>query len=147
MAKPSPKAVAYLLDTNIIFETVRSRPEPRVMAWLDSVASEQLFVSVLTLAEIRKGALTAADVPRRQKLLNWLDDVLPAWFDDRVLGIDAAVAARWATLLATAVPHKLPAIDSLLAATAAHHRLTLVTRNVRDFERIDVALLNPWDGV
>jgi predicted nucleic acid-binding protein len=139
-----PQATRYLLDTNVLSEAVRSRPDPQVMAWLDSLDAEQLFVSVLTLAEIRKGALMA-DEARREKLMHWLSDALPLWFEDRVLVVGTEVGAQWATMLAQAAYQKLPAIDSLIAATAAYHGLTIATRNVKDFKRMNTAVFNPWD--
>lgn len=135
---------SYLLDTNVVSETVRSMPDAAVMAWLDGLDSHQLYISVLTLGEIRKGALMVKDSRRRAKLLNWLDQVLRGWFADRVLAIDEAVAARWGELLAAA-GRPLPAIDTLLAATAATAGLTLATRNVRDFEGLGVKIVNPWE--
>jgi toxin FitB len=139
-----PQVTRYLLDTNVLSEAVRSRPAPQVMAWLDSLGAEQLFVSVLTLAEIRKGALMA-DEARREKRMRWLSDALPLWFEDRVLVVDTEVGAQWATMLAQAAHQKLPAIDSLIAATAATHGLTIATRNVKDFKRMNTAVFNPWD--
>jgi hypothetical protein len=135
----------YLLDTNVISETVRAVPDPRVMRWLDSLEPEQLHVSVLSLGEIRKGALAVADKRRRDKLLAWLHNKLPEWFESRVLPVDAGVSERWADLMAKART-PLPAIDSLLAATAAHAGLVVATRNVRDFERLDVKVFNPWES-
>jgi predicted nucleic acid-binding protein len=135
----------YLLDTNVISETVRAAPDPRVMRWLDTLEPEQLYVSVLSLGEIRKGALAVADKRRRDKLLAWLHNKLPEWFENRVLPVDAGVSERWADLMAKAGT-PLPAIDSLLAATAAHAGLVVATRNVRDFERLDVKVFNPWES-
>jgi toxin FitB len=133
----------FLLDTNVISETIRKLPEPAVMDWLDGVDAHQLHVSVLTLGELRKGVLLLADARRRERLSKWMETALPAWFDDRVLPIDAAVAARWAALLAGA-GRPLPAIDSLLAATALHHDLVLVTRNLRDFSFAGLGVHSPW---
>ncbi|WPC67492.1 type II toxin-antitoxin system VapC family toxin [Rhodoferax ferrireducens] len=134
----------YLLDTNVISETVRAAPDPSVMRWLDSLEPEQLYVSVLSLGEIRKGALAVADKRRRDKLLAWLHNKLPEWFENRVLPIDAAVCERWADLMVKAGT-PTPAIDSLLAATAAHVGLVVATRNVRDFVRLEVGVFNPWE--
>jgi hypothetical protein len=134
----------YLLDTNVISETVRIAPAPQVMRWLDGMAPEQLHVSVLSLGEIRKGALMVADKRRRDKLLAWLHNKLPEWFENRVLPVDAGVSERWADLMAKAGT-PVPAIDSLLAATAAHAGLVVATRNVRDFERLGVKVFNPWE--
>ena len=135
----------FLLDTNVVSETVRKLPDAGVMDWLDSVDAHQIHVSVLTLGELHKGVLTLADARRRDRLAQWLATTLPAWFGDRVLTIDTAVATRWAQLLAT-TGRPLPAIDSLLAATALHHDLVVVTRNVRDFVMPGVAVFDPWAG-
>jgi toxin FitB len=139
------RLAGYLLDTNVISETVRARPNAQVMRWLDSLQPEQLHVSVLSLGEIRKGALMLADAKRRAKLLDWLEADLSQWFEARVLPVDEGVCAHWAQLLADA-ERPLPAIDSLLAATASHNRLVLATRNTKDFDLIGVELLNPWDS-
>ncbi len=141
MARPA----GYLLDTNVISETVRARPDANVMRWLDSLQPEQLHVSVLSLGEIRKGALMVADAARRDKLLDWLENDLAQWFESRVLPVDAAVAAQWAALMADA-GQPLPAIDSLLAATAAQADLVMATRNLRDFDRLGVRAVNPWEA-
>ena len=135
----------FLLDTNVISETVRKLPDASVMDWLDSVDAHQLHVSVLCLGELHKGVLTTTDPRRRDRLTQWLTTALPAWFGDRVLVVDSAVALRWAQLLAGA-GRPLPAIDSLLAATALQHDLVLVTRNLRDFEFPGLAAHSPWAG-
>jgi predicted nucleic acid-binding protein len=134
----------YLLDTNVISETVRIAPDAAVMRWLDSLEPEQLHVSVLSLGEIRKGALAVADKRRRDKLLAWLRDTLPQWFENRVLPVDAGVCEHWADLQVKA-RSPVAAIDSLLAATAAHAGLVVATRNVRDFSRLNVKIFNPWE--
>jgi toxin FitB len=139
------RLAGYLLDTNVISETVRVRPNAQVMRWLDTLQPEQLHVSVLSLGEIRKGALMLADAKRRAKLLDWLEADLSQWFEARVLPVDKGVCAHWAQLLADA-ERPLPAIDSLLAATASHNGLVLATRNTKDFDLIGVELLNPWDS-
>jgi predicted nucleic acid-binding protein len=138
------RLTGYLLDTNVISETVRATPDAGVMRWLDSLAPEQLYVSVLSLGEIRKGALAVADPRRRDKLLAWLHDTLPGWFENRALPVDAGVCERWADLMVKAGT-PVAAIDSLLAATAAHAGLIVATRNVRDFARLEVGVFNPWE--
>lgn len=138
------RLTGYLLDTNVISETVRATPDAGVMRWLDSLAPEQLYVSVLSLGEIRKGALAVADARRRDKLLAWLHVTLPEWFENRALPVDASVCERWADLMVKAGT-PVAAIDSLLAATAAHAGLIVATRNVRDFARLEVGVFNPWE--
>jgi predicted nucleic acid-binding protein len=135
--------MSYLLDTNIVSETVRRTPNKAVIAWLDRLPGEALFVSVLTLGEIRKGIETLADRRRREKLRLWLEHELPEWFEGRVLPVDLAVADRWGRLLAE-VGKPVPTIDSLLAATALHHELRLVTRNAGDFKYPGLQVINPF---
>jgi len=135
--------MSYLLDTNIVSETVRRTPNKAVIAWLDRLPGEALFVSVLSLGEIRKGIETLADRKRREKLRLWLEHELPAWFEGRVLPVGLAVADRWGRLLAD-VGRPVPTIDSLLAATALHHELRLVTRNAGDFDYPGLQVINPF---
>ena len=135
--------MSYLLDTNIVSETVRRNPNKAVIAWLDQLPGEALYVSVLTLGEIRKGIEALADRRRRERLRLWLEHELTAWFEGRVLSIDLAVADRWGRLLAE-VGRPVPTIDSLLAATALHHELRLVTRNSGDFEYPGLEVINPF---
>ena len=135
--------MSYLLDTNILSETVRRAPNKSVLAWLDRIPGEALFVSVLTLGEIRKGIEAITDKKRREKLRLWLEHELPVWFEGRVLPVDLAVAGRWGRILAE-VGRPVPTIDSLLAATALHHELRLVTRNATDFEYPGLEVINPF---
>jgi predicted nucleic acid-binding protein len=116
------------------------------VAWVDSVDEGLMYLSVLTLGEIRKGAALLEDASRRVALDAWLDGDLTLRFAQRILPIDRAVADRWGRIAARASIAKspLPAIDGLLAATALDHDLTLVTRNTRDVEGTGVAVFNPW---
>lgn len=135
--------MSYLLDTNVLSETVKRSPDKQVLSWLDQIPGESLYVSVLTLGEIRKGIEAMADRKRRTQLRLWIDTALPRWFEGRVLPIDLAVADRWGRLLAE-MRRPLPTIDSLLAATALHHDIHLVTRNSGDFEYPGLQVINPW---
>lgn len=135
--------MSYLLDTNVISELRRKTPNADVIKWFSQRPASTLFLSVLTLGEIRKGVEGVVDTQRRAALIDWLEADLPAFFFGRVIPIDAAVADRWGRMVAVA-EHPLPAIDSLLAATALHHDLSLVTRNIRDFSDLGVSLINPW---
>ena len=137
--------MAYLIDTNVLSELRRKQPDERVLAWMQDRPRQSLFLSVLTLGEIRKGIEPLDDPARRQKLLDWLEVDLPNYFVGRMLAVDASTADRWGRLIASA-PRPLPAIDGLLAATALQHDLTLVTRNTRDFSGVEVRLINPWLG-
>ena len=135
--------MSYLVDTNVLSELRRPRPNPAVRDWFAQRPAATLFLSVLTLGEIRKGVQAASDARRRQALSDWLEADLPAFFTGRVLSVDTAVADRWGRLVAEA-DRPLPAIDSLLAATAVVYDLVLVTRNLRDFAGLPVQVFNPW---
>ena len=135
--------MSYLLDTNVLSELRRKLPNPRVVHWFSQRPATTLYLSVLTLGEIRKGIEVLPDPARRLTLLDWLETRLPAFFAGRILPIDAAVADRWGRMVAQA-GRPVPAIDSLLAATAEQHSLTLVTRNLRDVKGLAVQVINPW---
>ena len=135
--------MSYLLDTNILSETIRRAPNEQVIAWLEKLPGDALFISVLTIGEIRKGIESLADAKRREKLRLWLEHELPGWFEGRVLPVDIAVAERWGRLLAD-VRRPVPSIDSLLAATALHHELRVVTRNEEDFQYPGLEVINPF---
>jgi predicted nucleic acid-binding protein len=139
--------VSYLLDTNVLSELRRRQPDANVVAWFAKRPPSTLYLSVLTLGELRKGVDAMADAARRLTLLDWLETELPAYFTGRVLDVNAAVADRWGRMTAQA-GRPLPAIDSLLAATAVQHGLILVTRNLRDVQGLaGLTALNPWDAL
>lgn len=136
----------FLLDTNCISELVRVKPDPLVLQWMEAADETLLYLSVLTLGEIRKGVAGLPQSKRRTHLETWLELELRSRFSGRILGIDAPVADRWG-LLAAEAKHKgrpLSAIDGLLAASALHHNLTIVSRNISDFAGTQVPVLNPW---
>jgi predicted nucleic acid-binding protein len=135
-------SVRYLLDTTVLSETRRKQADLRVMAFLAGVEPSALYVSVLALGELRKGvAMKAkADPEMAERLGQWVDG-LEFSFAERIVGIDGATAARWGELSAQ---RPRPVIDTLLAATAAVHGMTLVTRNLADFEGMGIETLNPW---
>ncbi len=139
----------YLIDTNVLSEYNRpGNPSPGVRRWLEKTDRQAHYVSVVTLAEIQKGIELLADGKRRTQLGTWLHLELEQWFAGRMLPVDRKVAARWASLMAFCAREgrPLPVIDSLIAATAIFHDLTLVTRNVRDFEGSGVPTFNPWES-
>ncbi len=135
--------MSYLLDTNVISELVRPKPDRKVKAWFHEVPDPALHLSVLSLGEIRKGIEMLPDNRRKEELRLWLEQELPAWFEDRLLSVSAGVADRWGRLLAE-VGRPVPATDSLLAATALHHELRLVTRNEADYRFPGLEVINPW---
>lgn len=135
--------MSYLIDTNVLFELRRKAPDPGVVDWFSQRPPTTPHLSVLTLGEIRKGIEGINDERRRQSMIDWLETDLPAFFTGCILGIDGAVADRWGRLVAAA-GRPLPAIDSLLTATALEYDLVLVTRNVKDFSGQPVEIFNPW---
>jgi len=138
----------FLLDTDVISELVKPKPDPKVTAWIEATDESLLHLSVLTLGEIRKGIAVLPDTSRRVSLEAWLDRDLALRFAERILPIDRAVADRWGRIAAQASARKspLPVIDGLLAATALQHNLTLVTRNTKDVAAASVPVFNPWSG-
>jgi predicted nucleic acid-binding protein len=137
----------FLLDTNCISELVRPKPEPRVIEWMEAADEGLFYLSVLTLGEIRKGIAGLTQGKRRTHLETWLEVDLHARFLGRIMPVDSAIADRWG-LLAAESKRKgkvLPVIDGLLAATALHHNLTVVSRNANDFKSAQVQVVNPWD--
>jgi predicted nucleic acid-binding protein len=138
----------FLLDTNVISELIKPRPNPNVTNWVEATDEQLLYLSVLTLGEIRRGIASLPDAGRRIKLETWLDSELVLRFADRILPIDLAIADRWGRLTGTASARKspLPVIDGLLAATAVHHNLTLVTRDTSHLSGTSVPFFNPWEA-
>ena len=135
-----------LVDTNVLSEATKARPDARVASWLSSRPARTLFVSIVSIAEIRKGVLLLPAGKRRRKLETWLDgDLLPA-FVGRVLILGEREMNVWAEMQARAERdgQRLPVIDSLLAATARCHGLAIATRNIDDFHHCGVPLINPW---
>lgn len=135
----------FLLDTNVVSEMVKHKPHPGVMRWMEDADEMLLHFSVLTLGEIRKGIASQADIARRASLESWLADLADR-FSERILPLDLAVADRWGhiTGLCKAKGVTVPVIDGLLAATALHHDLIFVTRNIQDVQDTGVETLNPW---
>ncbi len=136
----------FLLDTSCVSELVRIKPEPRVTEWIEATDEGLLYLSVLTLGEIREGLARFEKGKRRKQLETWLEFDLQSRFSGRILAIDAPVANRWALLAARAKGGGIhvPIVDGLLAATALHYNLTLVTRNAIAFVNSQVQVLNPW---
>lgn len=140
--------MSFLLDTNVISEWVKPEPNPQVVAWLNEVAEDRVFLSVAALAEVRRGIELMPPGKRRDRLASWLTDDLPVRFEGRILDIDGRIADAWGILMARGQKAgiNLSTLDAFFAATAEVHRLTLVTRNVQDFLKLGIPLLNPWQA-
>jgi|SRR5215218_4082709 len=138
----------YLLDTNFLSETGKPRPDPGVVRWTRQQSPFDLFVSVLSLGEIRKGVELRAPDARRAEVEGWLTNILPKQFYGRIFPVDVNVALEWGRLTAEGQRkgRVVPGIDGLLIATAIVHGLTLVTRNERDCSGRGVSVLNPWSS-
>jgi predicted nucleic acid-binding protein len=134
----------YLIDTNALSELKKRKPHPGVAHWFAERPAATLYLSVLTLGELRKGIEAMAEGERKQSYLDWLENDVPAYFSGRIIPIDTRIADCWGRLCASA-GRTLPAIDSLLAATAMSHDLTMVTRNVIDFKLSSLRVINPWN--
>lgn len=135
--------MSYLLDTNVISELRKRSPDTQVLAWYDGVASEDLFISVLTVGEIRLGIerLRRKDSAQAERLEDWLRGLLVT-YADHLVGVDSRIADEWGRMN---VPDPLPVLDGLLAASAKVRRWKLVTRNVTDLAQAGVALINPFE--
>ena len=137
----------YLLDTNVISEVRKKIPDEGVQNWLENQPSIVQHISVISLGELYQGAYLAKTLEQRAKLENWLEK-LEQRFASRILPLDNAVMRVWAEVTAKALDRGLPPplMDSLIAATAIHHGLILVTRNTRDVKALGVKVFNPWDS-
>ena len=134
-----------IVDTCVISEIAKPEPDRNVLTWFESTPEQELWLSVVTLGEIQRGAALLPKSKRRIRLEGWLEG-LRAGFANRILPIDAETALTWGDLTAKAERRgrKAPAIDALIAASALRHDATLATRNLRDFEPLGVRLVNPW---
>ncbi len=137
----------FLLDTNVPSELTRPKPYPRVAQWLENTDDDLMYFSVISIGEICKGFTVHPEEHRRASLRQWLENELRPWFAGRILPISEAIAERWGVLEGERQLRGLTlnAPDGLIAATALEHGLTVVTRNVKDFAGLGVAVLNPWD--
>jgi len=135
--------VNYLLDTNVVSELRRPKAHAGLIEWFDDQPAQALFLSIVTVGEIRQGIeqLRSRDAKQANLLNRWLGG-LAQFYEDRLLFVDGSVADEWGRLRAR---RSVPVMDALIAATARVHGLTLVTRNVRDFANLGVSLLNPFD--
>lgn len=136
----------FLLDTNLVSEWVKPQPNHGVVSWLAAIDEDRAYLSVVTLAELRGGIERLVAGARRDRLERWLAEELPARFAHRIIPIDAPIAELWGriTQRGRAAGRPIGATGGFIAATAGHHALTLVTRNISDFERLGLSLLDPW---
>ena len=136
----------YLLDTNVISEVISKQPNPKVVQWMRETDPQQIFLSVLTIGEIKRGIARLPNSSRKEELETWFGNTLLNQQEHRILAIDLPVMLTWGQLTAEleSQGRTLPVIDSLIASIAMYHRLTLVTRNEKDFEGTGVIVLNPW---
>jgi predicted nucleic acid-binding protein len=138
--------MSYLLDTCVLSELRKPAPDSNVTTWIERVQESHLYLSVITLGEIQKGIAKLEDSKKKHALQLWLEQDLQERFAGRILMVDSSVALEWGILQGSSsrFGNPVPVIDSLIAATAICHNLTLVTRNTTDFERMPVRLANPW---
>jgi toxin FitB len=140
--------MSFLLDTNVVSEWVKPRPDPGVVAWCGSIDEDRTFISVVTLAELRHGIERLPIGRRRLRLEEWLEHELLSRFDGRILSIDVAIGDAWGKVVARTDKTGQPAntMDAFLAATAELHQLTVVTRNIGDFRKLTNSVINPWNN-
>ena len=136
----------YLLDTNVISELIAKHPNERVIQWLNQLDPESIYLSVITIGELRKGIEKLSDSNRKDELRSWLTDELLIRFRDRILVLDLDVMLVWGELVGRLERSGRPlaAIDSLIAALALANSCSLVTRNEADFRDTGLNITNPW---
>ncbi len=141
--------MAWLLDTNILSELRRPKPEQRVVAFVAGCPLDQLYISAVTLAEIRFGIELVGEPNRRADLNDWLANKVRPMFGERVLQITEDIMLKWRLLVEEGrkAGHTFSQPDLIIAATAIHHGLTLVTRDRSDYDKARVPVINPWDAV
>ena len=137
----------YLLDTCVISELVAKQPSEKVIDWIDNIEQESVYLSVITIGEIRKGIEKLSESKRKTKLEQWLNDELLIRFRGKILAIDTDVMLVWGELIGKLEVEgkKIPAMDSLIAAAAIHNNCSLVTRNEDDFTNVALTIVNPWN--
>ncbi|OWV78469.1 recombinase [Rhizobium sp. N122] len=135
-----------LLDTNVLSEVTKPNPDMRVLAWLDKLDEDRTFISIVSIAEIRRGVALMDSGRKRDALADWLARDLPQRFERRIIPVEEPVALAWGDLMGRAKRsgRGLSSMDGLIAATAVAHDLTLATRNTKDFEGFGIELIDPW---
>lgn len=140
--------MAWLLDTNVLSELRRPKPEPKVVAFVSGCALDQLHISAVTLAEIRFGIELVNEPNRRVELSDWLTHKVRPMFDQRVFQITEDIMLKWRILVEEGrkIGHTFSQPDLIIAATAIHHGLTVVTRDRSDYDKAHVPVMNPWNA-
>ncbi|CDZ51944.1 type II toxin-antitoxin system VapC family toxin [Neorhizobium galegae] len=135
-----------LLDTNVLSEVTKPRPAEGVLNWLHGLDEDRTFISIISIAEIRRGVALMDGGRKRDALDEWLTHDLPQRFENRIVPVEAPVALAWGDLMALAKRNGrgLASMDGLIAATAVAHQLTLATRNTKDFEGFGIDIIDPW---
>lgn len=138
----------FLLDTNVVSEWTKPRPDAGIVAWLAEADEDRIFISVITVAELRHGIERLPAGARRDRLYTWLTEQVPQRFEERLLAVDAETANLWGRVMAQGQAAGRPpgTMDAFIAATVLRYDMTLVTRNVSDFEALGVRLVNPWSN-
>ena len=136
----------YLLDTCVISELVKPKANPKVIEWIRNCHEQNLFLSSLTIGEIKKGISKLSESKKKRNLMYWLENDLLERFNQRILAIDVSVAMAWGDMLSACEKKgiQIPVTDGLIASTAMVHGMTVVTRNIEDIEPTGVAVHNPW---
>ena len=140
--------MAWILDTNILSELRRSNPEPKVLAFVAGLPLAQVYVSVVSFAEIRFGIELVSSATQRADLNDWLTNTIRPMFDKRVLPITEEIMLKWRLLVEEGrkIGHTFSQPDLIIAATASHHGMTVVTRDCSQFDKARVPVVNPWDA-
>ena len=138
--------MAFLLDTNIVSETTRPRPDITVLNWIENQAPSDLYLAALTIGELVRGARKVKEQARRERFERWIEQDLSRQFDGRVLAFDGRSATIWGRLMGDGdrIGRPPAAADAQIAAVAIQHELILVTRNVKDFMNFELRLIDPW---
>jgi len=138
----------FLLDTNVPSELIRARPNPRLESWVYAREEQSLYLSVVSIGELRRGFVTLPPGKRRTELERWFENELLPRFHGRILPVTHSIAERWGVLDGQCQLNGTPlgTADGMIAATAIEHDLALVTRNVKDFPGLGLELFNPWDS-
>jgi len=138
--------MSYLLDTCVLSELIKPQPDQNVSTWIEKIQESHLYISAITMGEIQKGISKLDTSKKKQSLQIWLQQDLTARFSGRILSVDAEISLEWGNMQGHAIRSgtTVPIIDSLIAATAKCHNLSLVTRNLDDFKNLPINLINPW---